>query len=67
MKNALIPYELSTGEFVIICPPYFDQCGYDQFSNRTYPSRQACQKRIDALNAALPDLLMVSADLVEFW
>ncbi len=67
MPNTLIPYELSADEWIISCPPLFDQYGYEEFSNRTYPSREACQTRIDALNTALPDLLDVAARVVDCW
>jgi hypothetical protein len=67
MTNALYPLEIVPGEWVITSGDGYEKYGYEQFSNITYPSRDACQKRIDALNAALSDLLMAAADVVDCW
>jgi hypothetical protein len=67
MKNTLIPHEICHDQWVITCPDLFPPCGYDQFSNRTYSSRDACQQAIDRLYSSLHDLLMTAFDVVEAW
>lgn len=67
MKNALIPYEISVDEWIISCPDIFPAHGYEQFSNRTYPTREACQKAIDRLYSSLHDLLEAAFEIVDAW
>lgn len=67
MTKALPPHEIAPGEWIITTLEGNEKYGYEEFSNRTYPSLEACQQRIDNLNAALPELLMAATDVVECW
>lgn len=67
MKNPLFPLEIAPGEWIIKSHDGYEKYGYEEFSNRTYPSRAACQKTIDTLNVALPDLLIAAEEIINCW
>jgi len=67
MKDTLTPLEIEPGEWFICWANGAERYGYEPFSNRTYPCREACQKAIDRLYNALPDLLDAAGDVIDSW